>query len=62
MLNSPQELYEMELHECRTVSSPYMQITRVPGGWIYTTLPVNDLTIPTSTFVPYDNEFQPGRR
>ena len=55
------DLYEMELHDelqvCDTVWA-----TRVPGGWVYTTIAENGTggLDSTSCFVPFDNEFQGG--
>lgn len=52
------DLYAMKLHDSVIVSSPYMQVTRVPGGWLYLALNVNDIPNACAVFVPYDNEFQ----
>lgn len=57
MLNSANDLYEMELHERRYVSDE-IDVTRVPGGWIYTKYRLDQQAM-TSVFVPFDNEFQP---
>lgn len=56
-------LYEMNLHDQEVVrksgvagqpSKTDLTITRVAGGWIYTTMG-------TSVFVPYSEEFKPKR-
>lgn len=52
------DLYEMKLHDTFVVSSPYMQVTRVPGGWIYLMLNVNGIPDTNAVFVPLHNEFQ----
>jgi hypothetical protein len=54
------DLYSMKLHECLIVDSPYMQVTRVPGGWVYLLLNVNEIPNATAVFVPFHNEFQNG--
>lgn len=45
-------LYAMKLHE--SIDTDEHTITRVPGGWIYWNIAASN-----STFVPYNNEFQP---
>ena len=65
MKNKRAQIYEIELHE--TLHELSMDITRVPGGWIYTQLQVNQVTmpdgtcsenyIPSSVFVRFDSEF-----
>lgn len=51
-------IYEMKLHEqilkkgeCGAYDSTNIYILRVAGGWVYT---IKN----SSTFVPFDNEFQ----
>ena len=53
------KLYEIKLHELLPVtSSNYIEVLRVPGGWIYTTYSAttNDVGqagyVPSSVFVP----------
>jgi len=58
-------LYEMKLHKTLGISNA--EITRVPGGWIYTHFQINQVTmpdgtwsencIPSSVFVRFDSEF-----
>ena len=54
------ELYKMKLHEIITFG--YVQIMRVPGGWIYDrytyTHPETNDFVCTSVFVPFNNEFK----
>jgi hypothetical protein len=45
------EMWNMKLNETRFNDG--IDITRVPGGWIYRFI----ATIPTAVFVPLDNEF-----
>lgn len=47
-----QRMHEMKLHETEEVSE-YVQIIRVPGGWIY------NFKRGSEVFVPLDNEFMP---
>jgi len=49
-------IYELELHEELRIV-PDLYIIRVPGGWIYCTTNDN-LNFASSTFVPYNNEFE----
>lgn len=58
MSESTNDLYAMALHESIIVDSPAMQVTRVPGGWIYLLLNVNEIPDTNAVFVPFDNEFQ----
>lgn len=46
------ELYDMKMHE---MIGRGWEITRVPGGWIY-----SQGNGAASLFVPYDNEFAPS--
>lgn len=51
------KIYSMKLHE--TLTSEFGgEITRVPGGWIYTVLKgtIHGYAV-ASVFVPYNNEF-----
>jgi len=45
------DIYQLELHETMIVDMVY-NVTRVPGGWIYSRLDSG------SAFVPWDNEFK----
>ncbi len=47
-------IYDLELHET-DYSPKNFVVTRVPGGWIYTWWGDDGHS---STFVPFDNEFQ----
>lgn len=55
-------LYDLELHEVRTVSE-FLSVRRVPGGWLYRTVAKKEGgasfgSISVSlAFVPFDNEF-----
>lgn len=57
--NDSTEIYQMELHETAYYNNNW-EILRVPGGWIYTQYQFDDSidTVNTSTFVPFNNEFQ----
>lgn len=48
------EIYVMHLHETIRVTN-CMQVTRVPGGWLYR---LGNDDVQNTTFVPFDNEFQ----
>lgn len=53
------KMYKMKLHDCISTTpdhSGLFYITRVPGGWIYERR--HNSIIISSTFVPWDNEFQ----
>lgn len=56
----PKELYSMKLGDTLNVG-PSLQILRVPGGWIYYHIyyHTNWGQEVGSTFVPFNNEFQP---
>jgi len=45
------DVYELEMHEAVNVSE-FVQVVRVPGGWIYNFKKGGEV------FVPYNNEFQ----
>jgi len=47
------EIYKLKLHDSLTVN--FYRVLRVPGGWIYTYIKEE---YPTSTFVPFDDNFQ----
>ena len=47
------DIYAMNLHDCIIV-----KVTRVPGGWVYLFLNVNDIPDTNAVFVPFNNEFQ----
>jgi hypothetical protein len=47
-------MYNLKLNE--TISMDSVEIRKVPGGWIYTTFSIEGSA--TSTFVPFNNEFQ----
>jgi hypothetical protein len=55
------DIYKMKLHEqiflTNTSGVLGTEVTRVAGGWIYTTFNFNH-NISSSVFVPFDNEFQ----
>ena len=52
-------IYNMKLHETITIDT-FLDILRVPGGWIYFTYHENGSTgildTTTSTFVPFNNK------
>ena len=48
-------LYNMDLHETYNIGDSSVAL-RVPGGWIYASTDNKD-GANTSTFVPYDDEF-----
>jgi len=53
------ELYDMKLYD---IMYPYgrngrLEIVRVPGGWIYNQLDINNKK-ESSDFIPFSNEFQ----
>lgn len=66
------KIYNLDLHEVLVIEESIgkrstMTVTRVPGGWIYTTSGVsrgsNEVSFGvTSTFVPFDDEFKIGNR
>ncbi|MFB3057408.1 MAG: hypothetical protein ACE1ZQ_09645 [Ignavibacteriaceae bacterium] len=45
------ELYALKLHQPYTVSD-YLQVIRVPGGWIYNFKKGGEI------FIPFNNEYQ----
>jgi len=54
-------IHQLELHEDMKVDE-FTQVTRVPGGWLYHVLHLNDnhqqqMITGTTTFVPFNNEF-----
>jgi hypothetical protein len=55
-------IYKLNLHDSIQIDNS-LQITRVPGGWIYTYTSIwdygstNEKVNVTSVFVKYDNEF-----
>lgn len=48
------DLYSMKLAESIELDNRFV-ITRVPGGWIYSSTSYESRT---AVFVPFDNEFQ----
>lgn len=56
--STPEKLYGLRLHEGMYLEVPYCHVLRVPGGWVYNTLDNAGKTT-VSTFVPFNNEFQP---
>ena len=51
------DIYKLKLHE--SIDSSGLKITRVPGGWIYMFWDYDKRVFyQTSTFVPFDNEYQ----
>ena len=52
------KLYKLKLHEASDFP-PEIQVTRVAGGWLYRFWNDNKKEyFSSSTFVPFDNEFQ----
>lgn len=52
-------LYEMQLGDYLVLGEMNMQILRVPGGWIFSSLTTANDCLPFGTvFVPFNNEFQ----
>ncbi len=50
-------IYNMDLHEELTLPGcSYQSITRVPGGWLYSTYDADSQTV-ASAFVPLNDEF-----
>lgn len=49
-------IYDLKLHEMIEINT-HLEITRVPGGWMYTYI---DLSLENSrgVFVPYNDEFE----
>jgi nitrogen fixation protein len=60
-MNLTGDIYKMKLHEqiINTDNTGILgtEITRVAGGWLYTTFDFNH-SIASTVFVPFDNEFQ----
>lgn len=53
-----EKIYKMKLGDVAVnalTNNSSERILRVPGGWIYT---YGDLEGTSSTFIPFDNEFQ----
>lgn len=50
-------LYNMQVHDLAYPWNATYEVIRVPGGWMYTRM--NGNAMPSSCFVPFDNEFQP---
>ena len=58
-------LYNMKLHEQKSVGDHLLdtvatQVTRVPGGWVYSQLD-KSCNVMGTCFVPFDNEFCVGQ-
>lgn len=51
------DIYRLGLHEA--LEAKTYTVTRVPGGWIYSSFHPGDSL---AVFVPFNNEFQPGRK
>lgn len=57
------KIYDMQLHDKYTPNDT-LEIVRVPGGWIYYKFGYDTnshgarVILRTSTFVPFNNEFQ----
>lgn len=49
------EMWKMELNKTYKIDNCLWEITRVPGGWIYS--PSDGRIVTTAVFVPLDNEF-----
>ena len=49
--NVMKNIYDLEIHETVNVSE-FVQVVRVPGGWVYNFKKGGEL------FIPYNNEFQ----
>jgi nitrogen fixation protein len=60
-MNLSGDIYKMKLHEqiINTDNSGILgtEITRVAGGWLYTTFNLHRNVVST-VFVPFNNEFQ----
>lgn len=59
-MSSEKTIYTLTLHETLVISEKQQYMTyvrRVPGGWIYVIRNYNNCNT-TSTFVPFNNEFQ----
>jgi len=53
----PEDLYNLVLHQTGEISN-WIDVIRVPGGWIYQfNCPVDEGT-DYGVFVPFENEFQ----
>lgn len=53
----PYKIYEMKLHDQINFEDKFVQVTRVPGGWLYDCY-FTDNETSNAVFVPFDNEFQ----
>lgn len=51
------KLYELKPFEEMGIDKCTIQ--RVPGGWIFTTIPTLETDSPSTAFVPYNEEFKP---
>ena len=54
-MSKEQNIYKMKLNE--TIGFKHFSVLRVPGGWVYVIFDV-DGNLKSSTFVPFDHEFQ----
>ncbi len=52
-------IYEMELHEKKTIYGKGVDVIRVAGGWIYKFYFYKNNDI---VFVPFSDEFQGGKK
>ena len=58
-MNTDDPIYYMKLHTSTTVFCGQFrwEVTRVPGGWIYTAIDHNSDAM-NSVFVPYSEDFK----
>jgi len=56
-IEKPNDLYKMKFHEILNITK-WINVTRVPGGWIYSFNYPTDEGTDYGVFVPFDNEFQ----
>ena len=50
-------IYDLDLHEIMGIND-YVEVMRVPGGWLYMTFSNQNDVTNTCVFVSYNNEFQ----
>ena len=56
-IEEPKDLYKLMFHQTADISN-WINVMRVPGGWIYLfSCPVSEGT-DYGVFVPFDNEYQ----
>ena len=59
------EIWELDLFQCYEIDNCY-SLRRVPGGWIFTEVPLDAQDIPifteaNNTFIPYSEDFRPNK-